>query len=169
MHVHFRLGKHNIYPWLFIACAAVAYMAVYLLVPEAKAPELYLSVTGAVAGFVYFLYSQHHQKTQLFVTLFEKFNARYDSLNEKLNAIVIVQDEELTKNEKQAVLFAYFNLCAEEYLFYKSGYIDQDVWLSWIAGMKYFAQNNAIRSLWESELRSESYYGFSLALFHAVP
>lgn len=167
MRIHFRLGKYNYYPWLFAGCATIAYIAVYFLAPPSRTPELYLSATGAVAGFVYFLYSQHHQKTLLFINLFEKFNARYGALNKELNTIVIAQSVCLSTEEK-AVLFAYFNLCAEEYLFYKSGYIDQEVWKSWLAGMNFFAQNRTIRSLWDSELCSGSYYEFSLLLFNVV-
>lgn len=164
MCIHFRLGRFNIYPWLFLAFTLVINMAVYLFFPQTKAMELYLPVTGAVAGFVYFLYSYHHQKTLLFINIFEKFNARYADLNEKLNSIFMRNAEDLTAAETD-VLFDYFNLCAEEYLFYKSGYIDQDVWLSWISGMKHFAQNGAVHSLWASELKGGSYYGFSLAFF----
>lgn len=168
MRTYFHLGNRSRYPWIFLVLAVALNAGVYLLVPQAKALELYLPVTAAVAGFVYFLYSQHHQDTQLFVNLFKEFNARYDSLNEKLNAIVARESADLSAEER-TVLFDYFNLCAEEYLFYKSGYIDQDVWRSWLAGMKYFARNAAVRSFWESDLNSNSYYGFSVTLFDAVP
>jgi len=149
--------------------AFLANALVFVFVPQAKALELYLPVTLGVAGFTHFLYMQHHQDTQLFVNLFQEFNARYDRLNERLNAIVESSSEELTDNDKM-VLFDYFNLCAEEYLFYKSGYIDQDVWRAWLAGMKYyFDRKRAIRVLCESEIKANSYYGFSLTLFDAVP
>ncbi len=168
MHLHFRISKRSRYPWLFIVATATANFAVYGFVPEAKAFELYLPVTAAVAGFVHFLYSQHHQETQLFVNLFEKFNGRYNSLNEQLNIIALGGAKDLTPDQT-SVLFDYFNLCAEEFLFYKSGYIDHDVWQSWIAGMKYFARSSAVRSLWETEINGGSYYGFNLALLDAVP
>lgn len=98
---------------------------------------------------------------------FEKFNARYNELNDQLNIIASGTAKILTP-EQTKVLFDYFNLCAEEFLFHRSGYIDHDVWHSWIAGVKYFARNSAIRSLWESELKSGSYYGFTLTLFDTV-
>ena len=168
MRTRFRLGKRSLYPWIFLAIVVAVNAGIYLLVPQAKSPELYLAVTVAVAGFVHFLYSQHHQDTRLFVELFKEFNVRYDSLNGKLNAIVARESIELSAEDK-AVLFDYFNLCAEEFLFYQSGYIDQDVWRSWLAGMKYFARHAAVRSLWEADLKSNSYYGFSVTLFDAVP
>ncbi len=126
--------------------------------------DLFLTMTAAVAGFVHFLYSQHHQDTQLFVSLFKEFNARYDNLNERLNAIVMRESEILTEDDQKA-LFDYFNLCAEQYLFYKTGYIDEEIWQSWLAGMKYFARKKAIRSLWEADLKFNSYYSFTLKLF----
>lgn len=168
MRTHFRLDKRSRYPWIFLALAFLLNALVYVFVPQAKALELYLPITFGIAGFTHFLYTQHHQDTQLFVNLFKDFNARYDRLNEQLNAIIEDNSEELTIKDKK-VLFDYFNLCAEEYLFYKSGYIDKDVWRSWLAGMKYFAHKAAICNLWESEIKENSYYGFSLKLFDTVP
>lgn len=159
--MYFRLGKRSRYPWIFIGLAVAAISAVYWFVPNPKAMELYLPVTAAAGGFVHFLYSQHHQDSQLFVKLFSEFNCRYDSLNAKLNAIVENAPSSFLPEEEQ-VLFDYFNLCAEEYLFFKSGYIDKDVWFAWANGMKWFATDPRIRDLWETELKSGSYYNFSL-------
>lgn len=164
MRTHFRLGKRSRYPWVFFALAALANTCIYFFAHDAKAFELYLASTGGIAGFVHFLYSQHNQGTQLFVTLFKEFNARYDSLNERLNAIFDRNTSELSSEDRK-VLFDYFNLCAEEYLFFKAGYIDQDVWRSWLAGMRYFSRNANIRYCWETELKSGSYYGFTIELF----
>lgn len=168
MRVVFRLGNRNLYPWLFLLLAVSVNAIAYVLAPADKALELHLPITAAVAGFVHFLYSQHNYQTQLFVSLFDKFNARYTSLNEKLNDIITRAAVDLTEQETKT-LFDYFNLCAEEYLFYKSGYIDQDVWRSWLTGMKHFAGNSAVRSLWKAELCAGSYYDFSLALVDAIP
>lgn len=173
MHTNFCLGNRSRYPWIFLALASLANALVYFCVPQKEALNLYLPVTVGIAGFTHFLYMQHHQNTQLFVNLFKEFNERYDRLNEQLNAIVENNSEELTVQDRK-VLFDYFNLCAEEYLFYKSGYIDKDVWRSWLAGMEYFARKAAVRKLWksetsESETKENSYYGFSLNLFDTVP
>ena len=64
--------------------------------------------------------------------------------------------------DEQKTLFDYFNLCAEEYLFYKAGYIDEEVWQSWLRGMAYFASNSRVLNLWREEIREQSYYGFPL-------
>lgn len=165
----FHLHRRTWYPWLFIGLATVANAAGYTLLQPAKSFDLFILITGATAGFVHFLYSQHHQETQLFVTLFKSFNERYDKLNEKLNAIVSRDKEALLSPENVKTLYDYFNLCAEEHLYYASGYIDHEVWLAWVQGMKYFAEDTKIRELWEREISSGSYYGFNLSVLDAVP
>ncbi len=64
------------------------------------------------------------------------------------------------KAEEIAILFDY--LCAEEFLFYKASYIDEEVWQSWRRGMAILARNPRSRQIWEQELKAESYYGFKL-------
>jgi hypothetical protein len=168
MITHFHLRRRTWYPWVFVGLVAVGNSAGYALLKPTKPLELFISITVAVAGFVHFLYSQHHQETQLFTTLFNRFIERYDTLNEKLNAIVARDKETHLSSENIKTLFDYFNLCAEEYLYYESGYIDQEVWLSWVRGMKFFAKDAKVRELWQAELSSGSYYGFKLALLDEV-
>ena len=126
---HFELGSRIWYPGLFVGLMGVgalilAYLGMTHRVAFELGLELATAITGTVGGFVFFLYTQHHQTTQLFVSLFDKFNERYDCLNEKLNAIVARgEGSELQPNDTKA-LYDYFNLCAEEYLYFKTGYID---------------------------------------------
>ncbi|AYH44033.1 hypothetical protein [Azoarcus sp. DN11] len=169
MRTPFGLRQRNYYPWLFIGLAVAANAAAFSLLPTRLSPELFLSVTGAVAALVHFLYSQHNHNTERFISLFRDFNAHYDRLNNRLNALLLRDGSLLLTIEDKQLLYDYFNLCAEEYLYFKSGYIDTEVWQSWLRGMKYFASNTEIRRLWCEELESGSYYGFSLALFDAAP
>jgi hypothetical protein len=147
---------------VFLLLAAAVVSGVLALAPTDQHLQLLLALIGASGGFVGFLYSQHLQETQLFKQLFTEFNRRYDLMNEPLEAIRRRPDGEPLKPEEHRKLVDYFNLCAEEYLFYRSGYIDDDVWEAWSRGMLYFAQDAEIRTLWEKELRMQSYYGFSL-------
>ena len=71
------------------------------------------------------------------------------------------QQGELSQPERE-LLFSYFNLCSEEFLFYKAGYIDQDVWKSWRKGMDVVFKLSRVSALWESESKNDSYYGFQL-------
>jgi hypothetical protein len=112
------------------------------------------------SGFFYFVYRQHLDETRLFKELFVDFNARYDKLNDRLNAILSGPHEgELSQNDCE-LLFSYFNLCAEEYFFYKAGYVDQDVWKSWCRGMGVFFDHPRIRELWDRDCAADAYYGF---------
>lgn len=160
MRTHFSLSQHSYYPWLF----AVLVLAVLFILPERRSPELLLPAIGSVAAFVHFLYLQHNQNTERFICLFLDFNARYDRLNNDLNELFLKDGALLLTNQEKQLLYDYFNLCAEEYLYFKAGYIDVEVWRSWLRGMRYFAGNTAIQSLWKEELTSGSYYGFTFAL-----
>jgi len=88
--------------------------------------------------------------------LFDKFNTRYDELNEKLNAILKSETGLILLPEQIDTLYNYFNLCAGEHLFYEAGYDDADVWCAWLCGMKYFASNAAVLTLWKKEIKSGS-------------
>jgi hypothetical protein len=145
----FSLAKRSRYPLIFLVVVAAIVTGIHLLVPSAKQAEAYLPAVAAAAGFAYFLYSQHLQETRLFTELFRQFNAKYDSLNEALNKITNDRQITVLALQDRQVLFDYFNLCAEEYLYFKTGYIDSEVWQSWLKGMSYFAAVRHIKDLWK--------------------
>jgi len=98
----------------------------------------------------------------LFKSLFESFNSRYDKLNNQLESIP--SEGELTKEQK-AVLIDYFNLCGEEYFWFGRGRIPKEVWVSWEAGMKHYLRKPPIRAFYEEEVSgSTSYYGWKIDL-----
>lgn len=160
----FSLARRSWYPVIFLVTVASLVSGILLLVPVAKQPEIYLPAVAAAAGFAYFLYNQHLQETRLFTELFRDFNARYDKLNDSLHRIAADNQASVFSHDDRQILFDYFNLCAEEYLYYKTGYIDAEVWRSWRNGMRHFSELHHIRNLWESELAEGSYYDFSLSL-----
>ena len=157
----FRLQNRKRYPWLFALLVTVLLGALFWISGGQLKIEHVVSALGAAGGFTAFLYTQHLQETRLFTDLFQSFNKRYDGLNERLNRIAgsVVSELSIEDTDK---LMDYFNLCSEEYLYLKAGYIDAEVWQTWVQGMRYFARSPAIRTLWESELASGSYYGFTL-------
>ncbi len=157
----FRLGNRRQYPWLFIILCVALLAIAYEVGGKALKIEWVVSILGGVGGLTTFLYTQHLQETRLFTELFQGFNERYNELNQRLNAIVEAVPPEIEGYDKQT-LMDYFNLCAEEYLYFRAGYIDDAVWRSWTRGMKYYANIPVVRKLWERELESDSYYGFSL-------
>lgn len=159
----FNLQKRSSYPWWFGAAVIATFICFYILLPEhSQSPQLLLSILGSIAAFFHFLYSQHNTNTERFIVLFNDFNSRYDKLNDDLNRIAKdSEDSELSAKDIQ-ILYDYFNLCAEEYLFFKAGYIDKNVWEAWSAGIKYFLCSPRIASIWKEEIERGSYYKFSL-------
>jgi hypothetical protein len=157
----FRLSNRRWYPWVFLLLCTVFLLLAYDLGGRQLKIEWVVSVLGGAGGLTTFLYSQHLQETRLFTELFRVFNERYDRLNQRLNELAMSDGTGLSK-DSQKLLMDYFNLCAEEYLYFRSGYIDEDVWQSWTRGMRVYAQVPVIRKFWEGELASGSYYGFSL-------
>jgi hypothetical protein len=154
-----KLQYRRWFPFIFLG-SFVAVVALWNRLPVEHRPNLVLSIIGAIATFSYFLYRQHLSETKLFKELFVEFNARYDKLNNGLNKIVDGSKQgELSENERE-LLFSYFNLCAEEYLFYTAGYIDEFVWQSWCRGMNHFFGHPRVRHLWDADCMTDSYYGF---------
>jgi hypothetical protein len=168
MRTPFRLGRRQSYPWWFGAALVAAGAGFYLLPDEKQTPELLLSLLGSIAALFHFLYAQHNANTDRFVALFREFNARFDSLNDPLNRIRTTAAHPITEPKDLQTLYDYFNLCGEEYLYFKAGYIDKEVWDSWARGMAYFAEHKSIRAAWDQELKQGSYYGFSLKMLAAA-
>jgi len=157
--MEFNLQNKKRYPIIFLIGLGTA-IAAWSIFPSARQPGLLVSVIGGIAGLSYFLYRQHLDETKLFKELFTEFNRRYDDLNDDLNAILFGPSEGLLTADEREHLFSYFNLCAEEHLFYKAGYIDHRVWESWNRGMKPFFKHPRIQALWEQDSKAGSYYGF---------
>jgi hypothetical protein len=117
------------------------------------------AIAGAL-GFCYFVQQQKLAETQLFHQLFTAFNYRYNQLNGPL--AIIASQEEAISPAQLGLIVDYFNLCAEEYLFYSEGYIHRDVWRSWCRGMAWYLKRHPFRDVWNEEFKTESFYGLSL-------
>lgn len=127
--------------------------------------RLTITILGGIFSSIYFVQKQRLEEVQLFRGLFKEFNKRYDRLNEPLNQILQSDDKQELTPDQINKLYDYFNLCGEEYLYYKEGYIYPEVWRAWSNGMKIFFQNKKIGRVWEKELLTNSYYGFNPAEF----
>ena len=151
----FWLFRH--YWWLFsILLVAILW---YGLVEQLRFSDLAPFLAVVLSGF-YFLQKQKLEELKMFKELFESFNARYDGMNSQLDDIHGSQTEKLSNEEKQA-LADYFNLCAEEYLYFCKGYIYPEVWRAWHNGMLFYLANPRIKRFWEEEAASNSHYGLS--------
>ncbi len=125
-------------------------------------PQFIFTVLGSAFSFVYFVQKQKLEETALFKELFQNFNTRYDHMNEELNKIYNLAPKEKLSDAHKQVLYDYFNLCAEEYLYYSIGYIHPDVWNSWKHGIRHYLSDPRIEDLFIAELHTESYYKLSL-------
>jgi len=142
-------------PLLYLACM----YALHRLAP-AFAVNVAVPVAGGLAGAYYFLQKQQLEELRLFEELFAEFNRRYAQLNSPLQHLV-AGSEPLSKGDR-ALLEDYFNLCAEEYFYYRRGIIDPTVWRAWCRGMLQYLHDERIADFWRHEETPDSYYGLTL-------
>lgn len=160
------MSKHFVFRnyWWIAAVIALAIIVVIRRLPSPSREGLIASTLGASLAFCYFVQKQKLDELRLFKDLFTDFNCRYDGMSEKLENIRGGNGGR--DAEVKNTLVVYFNLCAEEYLFFSEGYIHLDVWQSWCNGMLYYLRDNGIRQVWEEEmnLHPHSYYGLTLGV-----
>lgn len=126
--------------------------------------EVFLvAIGGAFTAYLGIL-RQAMDDDKVFKELFISFNARYtNQTNELLNKLKQGQDQ-LTNDSDVFIIIDYFNLCSEEYLWYKKGRIPFQVWKAWEAGIIVNLSIPIVREIFNSETKNEnqrtSYYGF---------
>lgn len=153
------LYRYCLHAGLFLCFAFIIFGAV-----EHIDWKLNMTIVGGILSFTYFVQKQKLDEIKLLKDLFNEFNARYDGLNEDMNRIASKGDSgEGFKSEELDTLYSYFNLCGEEYFYFKQGYIYPQVWKAWRNGMKIFHRNQRIRKVWAEELGNDSYYGFQFS------
>jgi len=140
---------------LFVVLLAVA---IYCMVSLSHCNiVLTFSIASGIVSFVFFVQKQKLDELHLFYKLFQDFNKRYDELNDDMNKIAFAQGDD----PDDKILNRYVNLCGEEYLYYKKGYIDPDVWKTWKNGMRDFLKSDRIKKKWQEEGEGSSYYGLT--------
>jgi hypothetical protein len=119
---------------------------------------MFIPLVAVSLSFIYFLHQDHLQIARFCKELVTDFSKRYDQMNEKLQRALQKTGD---FNEKETLDFVdYFNLCAEEYLFYKLGYIHRSIWWSWEKGMEQYGADARVVAIWMREKVTDSYYGF---------
>lgn len=124
--------------------------------------SLLITLVGGLVSFFYFIQKQKIKELLLFKQLFTEFNSRYDKLNESLNKIVAEDSSKPLSPDEKDTLNDYFNLCGEEFLFYKRGFIYEEVWKAWHNGMSYYVASKRIGDRWKEEKKTDSYYGLEM-------
>jgi len=122
-----------------------------------------LGVIGLIITVIYYYHSSKLSNDRMSKELFTEFNSRYGKFNDSLVDISKCQTiDELEKDSKlKNNLIDYFNLCAEEYFWYKKGRIDSLIWKAWSAGMNDWYKYPVIQAAWEKEIEEfdcRSYY-----------
>lgn len=156
VRLKFWLFEH--YWWILIIAVASAICA--LLAMKEQVATI-ATVVGALLSVAYFLQKQKLEELRVFREIFKECNARYDVMNEDIAAIGRMAIADLTEKERSKVI-DYLNLCGEEYLYFKRGYIEPSVWQAWNNGMKAAASAQSIRSIWDAEKKTGSYYDLPL-------
>ena len=123
---------------------------------------------GIIVSLISYRYNKHSEKMEhdrMMKDFFKEFNARYDKINHSLHKIEkeCKTLKDLEKHPKlEYKLNDYFNLCAEEYFWYKKGRIDENIWYAWSDGMNdWYKDVEIIRDAWEAEIKKrgcKSYY-----------
>lgn len=123
-------------------------------------------IIGSISIVISFLFGRQKnriEKDRLFKELFESFNNKYNNkLNDIFTQLRLGVVKEINEDEKLLII-EYFNLCAEEYLWYTKKVIPNPVWKSWEAGMKENIKIPQILKIYKTEMENVdtkiSYYG----------
>lgn len=152
--------RHCNWLWLLFFLSTISVLFLRRWIQCLHSLEILIPLLTSIWGGFYFLHQQNIEKARFFKELVTDFNRRYDDKNNDLLAIIREPNKPLDSKQIQAVI-DYFNLCAEEYLFYDAGYIDRRVWDAWYNGMKQFGGDSRISELWRQEIQqTNSYYEF---------
>jgi hypothetical protein len=100
------------------------------------------------------------------------FNSRYSyQINDLLNKLRN-EDNRILIDEEEFLIIDYFNLCSEEYLWYKKGRIPSEIWNAWEAGIILNLSIPQVKNLFLKETEEEgqriSYYGFAEHIFSKI-
>ncbi|TDN87098.1 hypothetical protein DET49_11452 [Salegentibacter sp. 24] len=131
--------------------------------------SLWIDISKIIApvalGLLVWFSTRKYNQTQINLSndrlekeLFTEFNKRYDKLNEWLELVVEFESLEYLQEHEECDLLRYklndyFNLCAEEFYWYKKGRINPLIWVSWKKGMdSWFENHSIIREAWKDEI-----------------
>lgn len=138
-------------------------LVVYICID--RKPEWPIAVIATGISIAFGLRQYKIENDKMFKDLFTAFNQKYDEkFNDSLNEIDANTKKDpnyrLDKKNETKLVVDYLNLCAEEYLWFTKGRIDETVWLAWENGMKYYLNIASINAfIKEEKEQKDSYYG----------
>ena len=146
--------------------SAVACLAIYLGDRNGIAPNALITIVGSALTITFLVQKQRNEELQAFQQLFMKFNERYSDIHPAMQRVINASADSVSVETFQT-LESYFNLCAEEYLFFCEGKILPRVWRAWCTGMVEYLKHDRIRSYWERQQGINSHYGLTSAAITA--
>jgi hypothetical protein len=149
--------RHTLWPW-FVAGSVLLLIVIPNLPGNYGNPEVLIASVGGIWALAFYLHGKQGEDAKFLKELLSEFNRRYNKLNDRLRAALNKQGP--FETDADAKFIDYFNVCAEEWVFWKGGYIPEGIWIAWANGMKQYGQDARVKELWERERRSNSYYGF---------
>jgi hypothetical protein len=155
---HLPESKRHWPLFLFLTITAIALLP--LLPHPYSEAEVLVGAVGGIWALAFYHQSQHAENARFFMDLLKAFNERYDGMNDRLQDAI--RTPNAFTNVQNDMFIDYFNLCAEEWLFWKDGYVYDAVWNAWANGMRQYARDSRVQKLWREERESNSYYGFEL-------
>lgn len=162
---HLILGNSRQH-WLGYLTGTIVALAILPLLPAPYSdPELLVALIGGLWAFAFFMKSRHAEDARFMKELLESFNKRYNDMNDDLRRIQREDQRPFTPDQEDKFV-DYFNLCAEEWLFWRQGYVYAPVWKAWENGMKQYAKDERVQALWLKERKTGSYYGFEFPAAH---
>jgi len=123
--------------------------------------NIIISIVGSVIAIGSWYISDRRNKDRFEKELFDSFNSRYSSINQD----ILLSSKKKTfnicsENEKNAII-DYANICSEEYYWYTKKRISDKIWKSWLSGIRFHYEHNAVfKKYWDEEMLSNkiSYY-----------
>ncbi|TYB79172.1 hypothetical protein [Bizionia myxarmorum] len=131
-------------------------------------------IISGVAIWLTSRYQRHAKKLandEMMKDLFTEFNIRYDTINNKLDKIsktsVVIWEAQKDEKEKALIygdVVDFFNICSEEYYWYKEGRLDAKIWKAWHKGMNdIYNRSKIIQHIWEQECKNEGYKSYYIS------
>jgi len=123
-----------------------------------------LAIFGGLITAYFGLLKQISDDDKMFQQLFTDFNNKYSGeTNDLFNKLLSGEKIQIDIKEKLLII-DYFNLCSEEFLWYKKNRIPYKVWKSWEAGIIENISIPEVKEIFNEETndkkKKNSYYGF---------
>lgn len=157
-NVKLKFWFYKNYWWILFIISIIIFLILFV---RNESTSTVVTFVGAILSIIYFIQKQKLEEMRLFRELFKDFNSRYDRMHADIYRIMNDSNDDLSDDVRLKVV-DYLNLCGEEYLYFKLGYIEPSVWEAWNNGMKIIVAKQPIQAIWMHEKSSGSYYNLPL-------